>query len=115
MTLEEALQQEVDRQKAGVRYKDVRTLEPLTESIRRRVRLIRDCWTLSPDPDFYYQWADFRQYRHYTVEVWPGDEGYEDLAKESVMVNAARLINIRMYYQMSLESSPWTSLIPKQL
>ncbi len=94
-----AEQEDIDAA-AGIRYLYVRTPEPLSRSILRRVSLLWQLVRLRPERYWRDEWEDFRQ-EETTVQK---------ITSEHPDYATATIPNVP-FYRMVLDQCPWTKLL----
>jgi hypothetical protein len=87
-------------------------VEPLRDSLARRVKLLWGCITFNPDPDFHELMREFRHTVTEWVPVEPGDPEYDDAPYQSGIAFFGPDMRDRIYDKL-IEGSPWCNLIPK--
>lgn len=99
-TIDDILEEMNDEEARGRRWIVTRKMEPLKDSIKRRVHLLWGCVTFNPDPDFHDEFRPFRQERNDWRKVWPGEPGYETAERDADQV-----------YKKVLSNNPWLDLL----
>ena len=85
---------------AGIRYLYVRTHDPLSRSILRRVSLLWQLVRLRPQRDWQDEWDYFRQ----------EETTMQKITSEHPDYATATIPNVP-FYHMVLDSCPWTKLL----